>query len=74
MHLREISNMIHELQIVGHILTNEQQVQSVILSLSSSCENMKIQIAHNEIILTFDDISCRLELEEELINAIWSLK
>ena len=35
-HLRQMSNMINELVNVGHILTDEQQVQAMILSLSYS--------------------------------------
>ena len=35
-HLREMSNMNHELKAAGHILTGEQQVQAVIRSLLDS--------------------------------------
>ena len=35
-HLREMSKMIRELGSIGHILTEEQQVQAVIRSLPGS--------------------------------------
>ena len=35
-HLREMSNMIYVLKDVGHLLTNEQEVQVVICSMLHS--------------------------------------
>lgn len=35
---------------------------------------MKIQMTHTENIVSFDDISCHLELDEEHINATRSLE
>jgi gag-polypeptide of LTR copia-type len=51
-HLREMSNMISELKDVGHILTDEQQIQSVIRSLPYTWEHMKVNLTHNEGIKT----------------------
>ena len=46
-HLREMSNMVRELKSAGHTLTDKQQVQVVIRSLSNSCEHMKIHTTYN---------------------------
>jgi gag-polypeptide of LTR copia-type/Domain of unknown function (DUF4219) len=47
-HLREMSNMISELNDADHILTDEQQVQAVIRSLPYTWEHMKVNLTHNE--------------------------
>ena len=47
-HLRGMSSMIRDLNVVGHILTDEQQVQAVIKSLPDSWLHMKQILTHNE--------------------------
>ena len=59
------TNMISELRAVGHQLTDEQQVQSVIRSLPRSWEHMRVNLTYNESIKTFDDVARHVELEEE---------
>lgn len=66
--LREMSKMICKLNDVGHILTDEQ-VQVVIQFLPITWEHMKVQMTHNENIITFDDIFHHLKLEEECLEA-----
>lgn len=56
-HLRKMRNLIKELKIVAHVLSDEQQVQ-IIRSLSHSWEHMKVNLAHNKSIIAFDDMSC----------------
>ena len=68
-HLREMGNLIRELKVVGHVLSDEQQVQAVIRSLPHSWEHMKVNLTHNESIITFDDVSRHLELEDERLEA-----
>ena len=43
-HLREMSNMIHELKAAGHILTDKQHVSAVIRSLPDSWEHTKVNM------------------------------
>ena len=43
-HLTVMSNMISELRVVGHEMTDEQQVQAVIRSLPSSWEHMRVNL------------------------------
>ena len=64
-HLREMSKMIREFCSAGHILTEEQQVQVVICSLSGSWEHMKVNLIHNESIKTFDNVARHVESEDE---------
>jgi len=64
-HLGQMSNMINELADTGHVLTDEQQVQSVICSLPHSWDHMKMTPTHNEYIETFEDVRRHLRLEEE---------
>ncbi|KAI4297474.1 hypothetical protein L6164_037363 [Bauhinia variegata] len=68
-HLREMSNMICELKAASHVLSNEQQVQDVIRSLCASWEHMKVNLTHNENIITSDDVARHLELEDERLVA-----
>ncbi|KAH0725640.1 hypothetical protein KY284_001505 [Solanum tuberosum] len=60
-----MSNMIRELKLPGHNLSDEQQVQAVIRSLRASWEYMKIHMTHNESIKSFEDIEHHLVLEDE---------
>ena len=57
--------MIRELKAAGHIFTDEQQVQTVIRSLSNSQKHMKLNLTHNNNIKTFADVAQHVELEEE---------
>ncbi|XP_026428460.1 uncharacterized protein LOC113324358 [Papaver somniferum] len=68
-HLRTMSLMIRELEAAGHHLTDEQQVQAVIRSLPNSWDHMKQNMTHNDNVLTFEDISRRVELEVERLEA-----
>jgi gag-polypeptide of LTR copia-type len=68
-HLREMSNMISELKDADHILTDEQQVQAVISSLSHTWKHMKVDLTHNEGIKTLNDAVRHLELEKDRIEA-----
>lgn len=61
-------NLIRGFKTVGYVLSNKQ-VQAVICSLPHSWEHMKVNLIHNEIIITFDDISFHLELEDECLEA-----
>uniref|UniRef100_A0A2N9EY28 Integrase catalytic domain-containing protein n=1 Tax=Fagus sylvatica TaxID=28930 RepID=A0A2N9EY28_FAGSY len=64
-HLRMMSKMIHDLKVVGNVLTDEQQVQVVIRSLHDSWVSMKQTMTHNENIKNFANISRHVELEVE---------
>ena len=64
-HLTIMSNMINELRAAGHDMTDKQQVQSVIPSLPSNWEHMRVNLTHNENIKTFDDVARHVELEED---------
>ena len=68
-HLMIMSNMISELRIVGHDMTEEQQVQVVICSLPSHWVHMCVNLTHNNNIKIFDDVACHVELEEDLLLA-----
>ena len=64
-----MSNMISELKDVGHILTDEQQVQAIIRFLQNSWEHMRMHLIHNESIKTMEDAMRHLELEEDWLLA-----
>ena len=68
-HLRGMFSMIQDLNVAGHILIDEQQVQPVIRSLPDSWLHMKQILAHNENIQNFKDISRHVELEADHIVA-----
>ncbi|KAJ9697117.1 hypothetical protein PVL29_009054 [Vitis rotundifolia] len=55
--------MIRELKTSRHVFTDEQQVETVIKSLTKSCEHMVVNMTHDKSVKTFDDIVCHLELE-----------
>ena len=61
-HLQEMSNMMRELKIAGHVLNDQQQVQTMVRSLPQGWEYMNAMITHNDSIKTFADIECHLEL------------
>ena len=68
-HLTVMSNMISELRVAGHDMTDEQQVQAMIRSLPSSWEHMHVNLTHNDNIKTFDDVAHHVELEEDRLLA-----
>ena len=68
-HLTVMSNIISELKGVGHELTDEQQVQTVIRSLSHAWEHLRINLTHNDNIKTFDDVARLVELLEDRLLA-----
>ena len=55
--------MIRELKTSRHVLTDEKQVETVIISLTNSWEHIVVNMTHNESVKTFDDIVYHLELE-----------
>lgn len=63
-----MENLIKELKTIGHVLFSEQQVQEIMCSLPHSWGHMKVKLTHNESIVTFDDASCHLELEDECLE------
>lgn len=67
-HFWQISNMITDLKTTSHTLTDEQHVQAIIHSLHDNWEHMKVNLTYNNIIKTFDDTACHLELEEDRIE------
>ena len=60
-----MSNMINDLKGVEHEMTDEQQVQVVILSLPSNWEHICVNFTHNDNIKIFNDVVHRVELEED---------
>ena len=68
-HLIVMSNMISELRVAGHDMTDKQQGQAVILSLPSSWEHMLVNLTHNDNIKTFDDVTHHVELEKDRLLA-----
>lgn len=68
-HVRIMSTVIRELKLVGHILSNEQQVQASIRSLFYNWEHLKVNLTHNDSIKTFADAACHVELEDERLGA-----
>ena len=64
-HLREMSNMITELDEAGHKLTEEQIIQAVSRSLPTGWEQMKLHLTHAESVKIFRDTVRHLELEED---------
>ncbi|XP_048139595.1 uncharacterized protein LOC125316163 [Rhodamnia argentea] len=68
-HPRKMSNMISEPKDAGHILSDEQQVHTVIRSLPHNWVHMKVNPTHNESVKTFEDAMRCLELEEDRLLA-----
>ena len=69
-HLREMSNMISELNDAGHVLTEEQKIQAVIRSLPNSWEHMRMHLTHSKNIRNFEDATRHLELEEDQLTSV----
>ena len=69
-HLREMSNMINELDEAGHKLTEEQKIQAVIRSLPTGWEQMKLHLTHAVNVKTFRDAVRHLELEEDRQSSV----
>ena len=69
-HLREMSNMISELNDAGHKLTEEQKIQAVIRSLPNNWEHMRMHLTHSVNVKTFQDAVRHLELEEDRLLSI----
>uniref|UniRef100_M1DXY9 Uncharacterized protein n=1 Tax=Solanum tuberosum TaxID=4113 RepID=M1DXY9_SOLTU len=67
-HLRVMSNMIAQLKSAGHVLSDEQQVQTVIRSLPNTWKHLKVNLTHNDNIKTFSDVARHVELEDECIS------
>ena len=69
-HLREMSNMISELNDAGHVLTEEQKIQAVIRSLPNSWEHMRMHLTHSKNIRNFEDAARHLKLEEDRLASV----
>ncbi|OMO51040.1 Zinc finger, CCHC-type [Corchorus olitorius] len=69
-HLQEMSNMMRELKIAGHVLNDQQQVQVVVRSLPRGWQYMNAMLTHNDSINTFVDVQRHFELEEEQLMAM----
>ena len=67
-HLTVMSNMISELRVIGHEMTDEQQVQAVIRSLPSNWEHMRVNFTHNDIIKSLD-VARHVELKKDRLLA-----
>uniref|UniRef100_A0A3Q7IEW9 Uncharacterized protein n=1 Tax=Solanum lycopersicum TaxID=4081 RepID=A0A3Q7IEW9_SOLLC len=63
-----MSNMIAQLKSIGHIISDEQQVQAMSQYLPNNWEHLKVNLNHNESIKTFSDVVRHVELEDELLG------
>lgn len=63
--LRKMSPMIHNLNVVGNVLTEVQQILGYTARLPKSLDTMKLTMMHNYSIITSSQLSCHLELVEE---------
>ncbi|KAF7112434.1 hypothetical protein RHSIM_RhsimUnG0229800 [Rhododendron simsii] len=69
-HLRVMSAMIRDLRAAGNILTDEQQILAALRSLpDETWDHFKLTMTHNEMVKTFNDLKCHLELETERQDA-----
>ncbi|KAG5548641.1 hypothetical protein RHGRI_014104 [Rhododendron griersonianum] len=69
-HLRVMSAMIRDLRTADNVLTDEQQILNVLRSLPDvTWDHFKLTMTHNEMVKTFNDLKCHLELEAERQNA-----
>jgi hypothetical protein len=64
-HLRMMSGMIREIKAARNVLTDEQQVQAILLSIRDSSVSMKQIMTHNENMKYFANISRHVKLETE---------
>ena len=69
-YLRDMSNMISELNDVSHMLTEEPKIQAVIHSLPNSWEHMRMHLTHLKNIRNFKDDAWHLELEEDRLVSV----
>ncbi|KAG5524052.1 hypothetical protein RHGRI_030902 [Rhododendron griersonianum] len=69
-HLRVMSAMIRDLRSAGNVLTDEQQILAMLRSLpDATWDHFKLTMTHNEMVKTFNDLKCHLELEAERQDA-----
>ncbi|KAF7152795.1 hypothetical protein RHSIM_Rhsim01G0147900 [Rhododendron simsii] len=69
-HLRVMLAMIRDLRTVGNVLTDEQQILAMLRSLpDKTWDHFKLTMTHNEMVTTFNDLKCHLELEAERQDA-----
>ena len=61
--------MIYEIKDMGHVLTDEQQVQVVICPMPHSWEHMRIHLTYNENIQIMDNILHHLKLGKERLKS-----
>lgn len=73
-HLMIVSTMISELRVVGHEMTDEQQVQAVIWSLLGTWEHMWINLTLNDNIKKFDEVASYFNLEKDCLLTKKSVK
>ncbi|KAF7112306.1 hypothetical protein RHSIM_RhsimUnG0242900 [Rhododendron simsii] len=70
-HLRVMSAMIRDLRAAGNVLTDEQQILAMLRSLpDKTWDHFKLTMTHNEMVKTFNDLKCHLELEAERQDAM----
>ena len=60
-----MSNMIIQLKSAGHVLSDEEQVHTMIHSLPNNWEHLKVNLTHNDSIKAFYDIARLFDLEDE---------
>ncbi|KAF7150695.1 hypothetical protein RHSIM_Rhsim02G0157300 [Rhododendron simsii] len=69
-HLRVILAMIRDFRTADNVLTDEKQILAVLGSLpDETWDHFKLTMTHNEMVKTFNDLKCHLELEAELQDA-----
>ena len=64
-HLRLMFGMIRDIKAGRNVLTDEQQVQAILLSIPDSSVSMKQIMTHNENMKYFANISRHVKLETE---------
>ncbi|KAH0675987.1 hypothetical protein KY285_023788 [Solanum tuberosum] len=64
-----MSNMMAQIKSVGHVPSDEQQVQAVIWSLPNNWEHLKANLTNNDSIKPFYDVARHVELEDERLGA-----
>ncbi|XXG84444.1 hypothetical protein AAC387_Pa10g1957 [Persea americana] len=67
-HLRKMNQMIADLTRVGNVLTEDQKIIAVLLSLPDSWRTIKQILTHSEAVKTFKDLCRHLELEAQRVQ------
>lgn len=69
-----MKKLITELKIAGHVISDDQQIQTVFRSLPYSWEHMKVNLIHNKSNITFDVVSRYFELEDDALRQLHPLE